>query len=195
MADLQAAAKRVARFREVMAQRGYDAVVLRHNPDLRWLTDAERVFDFEQAHTAFITQDELFMHTDSRYYNTFLERLGADSPWKFDQEVTTPTEWVAAHIAEARARVVAIEDTVDLAFFDGLEQALRDRSVAALLPRMHGDIAELRIVKDPAEIELMKHAQSITDKAFLHICEYIKPGLTEQQIRAELENYMLSNGA
>ena len=78
MADLQAAAKRVARFREVMAQRGYDAVVLRHNPDLRWLTDAERVFDFEQAHTAFITQDELFMHTDSRYYNTFLERLGAD---------------------------------------------------------------------------------------------------------------------
>ena len=36
-----------------MAQRGYDAVVLRHNPDLRWLTDAERVFDFEQAHTAF----------------------------------------------------------------------------------------------------------------------------------------------
>ena len=60
---------------------------------------------------------------------------------------------------------------------------------------MHGDIAELRIVKDPAEIELMKHAQSITDKAFLHICKYIKPGLTEQQIRAELENYMLSNGA
>ncbi len=33
-----------------MAQRGYD-VVLRHNPDLRWLTDAERTFDFEQAHT------------------------------------------------------------------------------------------------------------------------------------------------
>ncbi len=48
--------------------------------------------------------------TDSRYYNTFLERLGADSPWKFDQkEVTTPTEWVAAHILQARARVVAIE--------------------------------------------------------------------------------------
>ena len=47
MADLQAGAKRVARFREVMAQKGYDAVVLRHNPDLRWLTDAERTFDFE----------------------------------------------------------------------------------------------------------------------------------------------------
>ncbi len=43
MADLQAAAKRVARFREVMAQ-CYDAVVLRHNLDLRWLTDAELRF-------------------------------------------------------------------------------------------------------------------------------------------------------
>ena len=148
MADLHVGAKRIERFRELMAQRGYDAVVLRHNPDLRWLTDAERTFDFEQAHTAFITQNNLFLHTDSRYYGTFLERLGSDSPWKIDQDSSAPTEWVASHIADARARVVAVEDTVDLAFFDNLEQALGDRSVAALLPRMHGDIAELRIVKD-----------------------------------------------
>ncbi len=32
------------------------------------------------------------------------------------------------HIAEARARVVAIGVTVDLGVLDGLEQALRDRS-------------------------------------------------------------------
>ena len=41
----------------------------------------------------------------------------------------------------------------------------------------------------------MRHAQSITDAAFEHICGYIKPGLTEQQVRAELEGWMLSNGA
>ena len=67
---------RVARLRELMKTRGYDAVILRNNPDLRWLTGAERTFDFELAHTAFITQDEQFLHTDSRYYNTFIERLG-----------------------------------------------------------------------------------------------------------------------
>ena len=63
------------------------------------------------------------------------------------------------------------------------------------MPRLHGDIANLRIVKDAEEVELMRHAQSITDAAFEHICGYIKPGLTEQQVRAELEGWMLSNGA
>ena len=41
----------------------------------------------------------------------------------------------------------------------------------------------------------MRHAQTITDAAFDHICGFIKPGLTEQQIRVELENFMLNNGA
>ena len=195
MANAQVGAKRVARFREVMAEKGYDAVVLRHNPDLRWLTDSERTFDFEDAHTAFITSDELYLHTDSRYFGTFKDRLGNDPPWQIDMDNIGHAAWAAQHVATSRARVVAVEDTVELAFFDDLERELADRSVSALMPRMHGAIADLRIVKDPAEIELMRHAQTITDKAFLHMLDYIKPGLTEQQIRAELENYMLSHGA
>ena len=59
---------RVARFRALMDERGYDGVILRNNPDLRWLLGTERTFDFEIAHTAFITQDGLWLHTDSRYY-------------------------------------------------------------------------------------------------------------------------------
>ena len=195
MANAQVGAKRVARFREVMAEKGYDAVVLRRNPDLRWLTDSERTFDFEDAHTAFITSDELYLHTDSRYFGTFKDRLGNDTPWQIDMDNIGHAAWAAQHVAASRARVVAVEDTVELAFFDDLERELADRSVSALMPRMHGAIADLRIVKDPAEIELMRHAQTITDKAFLHMLDYIKPGLTEQQIRAELENYMLSHGA
>lgn len=38
---------RLARLRQLMAERGYDAVLLRNNPDLRWLTGAERTFDHE----------------------------------------------------------------------------------------------------------------------------------------------------
>ena len=77
MADNTACAGRVERLRELMAERGYDAVILRNNPDLRWLTGAERTFDFEVAHTAVVTATGLWLHTDSRYYNTFRERLGA----------------------------------------------------------------------------------------------------------------------
>ncbi|MBQ3282600.1 MAG: aminopeptidase P family N-terminal domain-containing protein, partial [Atopobiaceae bacterium] len=64
----QAMAGRVARLRTLMEERGDDAVVLRNTPDLRWLTGAERTFDDEIAHTAFVTADGLWLHTDSRYY-------------------------------------------------------------------------------------------------------------------------------
>ena len=37
---------RVARFRALMDERGYDGVILRNNPDLRWLLGTERTFDF-----------------------------------------------------------------------------------------------------------------------------------------------------
>ena len=52
MVDALACAGRIARFRTLMAERGYDAAIIRNNPDLRWFTGAERTFDDETAHTA-----------------------------------------------------------------------------------------------------------------------------------------------
>ncbi len=195
MADAKACAGRVERLRELMDERGYDAVILRNNPDLRWLTGAERVFDDEVAHTAFITADGQWLHTDSRYANTFRERLGADTPWVIDEQIVKPGFWAASMAKQACARVVAVEDTCDLAFYDSFLQECGAASIACLTPRLHGDICDLRMVKDAEEIELMRHAQKITDAAFTHICGFIKPGLTEQQIRVELENFMFNNGA
>lgn len=186
---------RVVRFRKLMEERGYDAAVIRNNADLRWLTGAERTFDFEQAHTAFITADELFLHTDSRYFNTFVERLGSDSDWTLDQDTATHPAWIANKVLASKARVVAIEDTLSLAFASELERELNRLSISVLLPQMHEDIAVLRIQKDEAELELMAHAQSITDAAFAHIVGFVKPGMTEQEVRLELESFMYAQGA
>ena len=195
MSDSAIVDGRVARLRQLMEERGYDAVVLRNNPDLFWLTGCSGVFDDEVAHTALVTADSLWLHTDSRYYNSFIERMGEDGPWQIDMEVVSHSDWAAQRILAARARVVAVEDTCDLAFYDALQQSCHQASIAPTFPRLHGDICDLRMVKDEAELELLRQAQRITDDAFEHICGYIKVGMTEQQIRAELEGYMLSHGA
>ena len=195
MAVNDIASRRVGRLRDMMAQRGYDAVVIRNNPDLRWLTGAKRVFDFEVAHTAFVTADELRLHTDSRYYNAFVERLGADGPWKVDMDGVEAAEWVARNARAARSRTVALEDTNTVAFDRELARAFETASVACLTPLLHGDLCDMRSVKDDEELEAMRAAQAITDAAFDHMCAFIKPGLTEMQLRAELDNYMLANGA
>ncbi len=189
---------RVERVRDLMAERGYDAVLVRDEANLRWLTGAEGTFDFtyEFPHAAVITSDELFLHTDSRYYNTFQEHLPQDGPsWKLDMEIIDIPRWVAERVRATRSRTLAIEDSTQLSFYTGLMRGLEDLSAPALIVQMHGDINRMRIVKDAEEIALMRHAQSITDAAFDHMCGFIRAGLTEKQIRTELESFMFENGA
>ena len=188
---------RIARLRELMCERSYDAVVVRDEANLRWLTGATGVFDytFEFPHAAFITADACLLHTDSRYFNSFEENLPEGSPWQLDMDEGTIPDWVAERALRTGARTVAVEDDMQIGFFRGIERGCEDRSIAVALPLMHGDIQRMRAVKDAEEIGLMRHAQSITDAAFTHMCGFIKPGLTEKEVRTELENFMFSNGA
>ncbi len=222
---LNGPAGRIARLRTLMAERGYDAVVVRDEANLRWLTGAMRVFDYtgEYPHVAFVTADECFrfLHTDSRYFNSFEENMPAGSPWKLDMDEIDMPRWVAEHARSTKSRVVAVEDDMHINFFRGIERGLEaeharstksrvvaveddmhinffrgiergleDCSICASLPLMHGDLQLMRAVKDAEEIELMRHAQSITDAAFAHMCEFIRPGYTEKQLRTELETFM-----
>ena len=188
-------AGRIARLRGLMAERGFDAVVLRDNASLRWLTGAAKTFDFELAHTAFITADDLWLHTDSRYFNTFMERLGKDTPWHIDERHEGHPEWAAERARETGSARVAVEDSVAVGFVDALAKGCADAGCAVELPRMHGDVEALRMVKDAEEIALLERAQEITDAAFAHICGFVRVGLSEQQLRLELERFMLDNGA
>ncbi len=56
-------------------------------------------------------------------------------------------------------------------------------------------INDARSIKEPQEIEKIKTAQGIAEKAFEHICNFIKEGKTEKEIQLELDFYMLSHGA
>ena len=56
-------------------------------------------------------------------------------------------------------------------------------------------LTELRQVKDADELAAMKEAQRITDEALLEILNFIKPGLTEQEVAARLTYIMARKGA
>lgn len=56
-------------------------------------------------------------------------------------------------------------------------------------------LEELRRVKDEAEIELIKKSATIVDGVFSYILGFIKPGLTEIEIAAEMEHQMRRLGA
>ena len=96
--ELTGPARRLAALRGLMGERGYDAVLVRDEANLRWLTGATGVFDYtgEYPHAAFITHDGCWLHTDSRYFNSFEENLPAGHPWTLDMDETGIPAWAAA---------------------------------------------------------------------------------------------------
>ncbi|MCL2507811.1 MAG: Xaa-Pro peptidase family protein [Oscillospiraceae bacterium] len=125
------------------------------------------------------------------------------------------------YLEAARKRIVCC-DVMDMA---KLPELLKERCEAFLVKRLgaesrdmtmarkekyesmldgvglvFGDMADslidsLRRVKDSEEVKLIKAAQAVTEKAFDHILGFIKEGMTEREIRLELDFYMLKNGA
>ncbi len=56
-------------------------------------------------------------------------------------------------------------------------------------------LKELRAIKSPLEIEVMQKAMDITDVAFRRLLQFIKPGVTEYEIEAEIWHSFLSQRA
>ena len=69
----------------------------------------------------------------------------------------------------------------------------KEKLHADLIP-YNGKINGFRAVKEDWELELMRKAQDITDRAFAEVITRIKPGMTELELQAELIYCLYKNG-
>ena len=72
---------------------------------------------------------------------------------------------------------------------------IRDRYPLHNLKRSAKILKELRGIKTPLEIEVMQKAIDITDNAFRRLLKFIKPGVMEYEIDAEIWHSFLSQRA
>jgi Xaa-Pro aminopeptidase len=56
-------------------------------------------------------------------------------------------------------------------------------------------LRDLRLIKEPEEIELIQKACNLTSDAFHRILKFIKPGVKEYEIEAEITHEFIRNGA
>ena len=55
-------------------------------------------------------------------------------------------------------------------------------------------VKDLRMIKEENEIEMIKKAIEISDKAYEHILDFIEPGMTEKEVALELEIFQKKLG-
>jgi Xaa-Pro aminopeptidase len=72
-----------------------------------------------------------------------------------------------------------------------LERLFPEREQRTLAPQM----AQLRMVKEPEELEMIRRACEITCRAFFRAVKQVRPGAREYEIEAELTAELLRNGA
>ena len=89
------------------------------------------------------------------------------------------------------ARATVDVETRDLRFIHRCQREFPLHSYERLAPLMH----DLRIIKTPREVEVIQHAISITDAAFRRVLGFIKPGVMEYEIEAEIIHEFIRSGA
>ena len=70
-----------------------------------------------------------------------------------------------------------------------------EKNLNAKLVPMNKEISGFRGVKEEWELNLMRKAQNITDKAFAEVVTRVKAGMTELELQAELIYCLYKNGA
>ncbi len=81
--------------------------------------------------------------------------------------------------------------SADQRFAETLKKEFPAHEIKRLAPIMKN----LRLKKEPEEIELMKEACKITNKAFLRVLKFVKPNVTEYKVEAEITHEFLWNRA
>lgn len=188
-------AQRIARVREACQQQGIDDFIARDNMNIYWMTAFDDIFDPDRAHALLVTPNGATMHTDSRYSTNCLDRVERiGSSVAIDDERKSHAVFARDIVQkEGEGRKLGIEDDITLAEYRKVVSELEGSGIQ--LVETAGLVNGLRAVKDARELARMKAAQKITDDAFSHIIEFIKPGMTELQVKIELEDFMVRHGS
>ena len=127
--------------------------------------------------------------TDSRYIEAAQKGIKGFEVLMVDREHPY-TKLLNEAIADFGITTLGYEENyLTVAEFNLYESKLN----AKLIP-MHTQISGFRAQKEDWELDNMRKAQAITDKAFAEMCTRIKPGMTEKELQAELIYCLYKNG-
>jgi Xaa-Pro aminopeptidase len=88
-------------------------------------------------------------------------------------------------------RAMVVVETANDRFIKKCQQRYPLHRYERLAPLMH----ELRMIKEPEEIKIMQHACDITEAGFRRLLGFVKPGVGEWEVEAELLHEFVRRGS
>ena len=170
--------------REKMRTENLDGFIVTNPFNRRYLSG----FTGTSGHLV-ITANSSELITDFRYVEQASQQAPNFTVIRHERDIL---ECVGEQVKKQGVKRLAFEQN-DVTY--ALFQKLAGFTEGIELVPVEGIIEELRLIKTPEEIAIIKDAAHIADQAFAHILEFIKPGVTERQVSNELEFTMRRLGA
>lgn len=143
-------------------------------------------FDIAEGY-AIVSKNGARYFTDSRYIESAQNNIQGFEVLDFKRSLL---DELNSTIAEFGITTMGFED----AYLTVAElNQFAERLQCKLVP-MQKEINAFRASKEPWELERMKKAQEITDRAFNEVCTRIREGMTEKELAAELIYCLYKNG-
>jgi Xaa-Pro aminopeptidase len=187
--------KRIERVRQTMRAQNVDTLLVLIAENRRYLsgfTGEDTQFD-ESAGALLITEDALILATDSRYEL----QARREAPL---YEVLCYKEGLEKEIAPLLMRLKSRRlgfESVRLSYsqYHKFSRALDDAGLAVDLVAVEDVVEDLRIIKEDAEIDIIRRALGLAEAAFTECLKQVRTGMTEKDIAWRMERIMRESGA
>ena len=175
--------ERVKKLQQHLATHAIDALLVTKRENIRYLSGFTG-----SSGVLVISEQQAYFITDFRYTEQANEQVHG---YEIVELKTSLIQSVSDVVEKDGIKRLGVEqDAMTLGQYRAYE-----KEVQTTLVETSGIVEKLRLIKDEAEIKIMKEAAAIADAAFTHIQTFIRPGRTEREVANELEMFMRSKGA
>ena len=184
---------RIGALRRRMSSSGLQGLLVTHLPDVRYLCG----FTGSSAALA-VTRRGCRMFTDGRYTAQAAQEVqSAKVEIVPSAPAVVAVQWLAVQVAvDAGAASVGFDSAhTSVAELERFKAALPARLRRKLLTPVKSLVEPLRWLKDEDELAIMAEAAKLGDDLFTHLLGFIRPGLSETAVAAELEYQARVRGA
>ena len=139
-----------------------------------------------------VTENETVLFVDFRYYEAALKKSSGC-------RVVCFTKLFKDLISELKnnsaVNVFFEASDITVEKYNRFKKAFLENNIECVCDgSLDHKIEEIRCIKDESEIKKIAKAQEITEKSYLEVLNYLKPGVSERRVALELEHLIKLNG-
>lgn len=172
---------KIDKVRELIDSEGIDALLVMSDYNRRYLSGFTG-----SSGAVIITKDAKYLVSDFRY-NAQAQEQAKD--FEFILQKASLLDFLIQFLEEKNLKVIGFEGAhVNYNTYSRLEQMFDMKPLT-------NEVEKIRMYKTSDELQLIKKACEIADEAYEHILKYVQPGMSELQVKNELESHMTKLGA